>query len=204
VFLGPTFAVDAPAIIADIETTFPADPHDPAIASLLGRLQQGLVGLSGRLASVGKTVIGPNLVGADDSGRPILRLGLWVEDLGFPADPPSPPAFPLPRLSDDAARAGFGLVPLLPRARHLGLSDMPFGVSIAASALQTFVDAALAAHPDENVDSITVSMSPPSTVSTSYQGHVVLGLVPYTITIEETLGAQTRLGHRPVPADGHI
>jgi len=30
VFLGPTFAVDAPAIIADIETTFPADPHDPA------------------------------------------------------------------------------------------------------------------------------------------------------------------------------
>lgn len=190
VFLGPTFAVDAPAIVVDIEIPSPVDPHDPAVVSLLGRLQQGLAGLSGVLAGIGKTIIGPNLVTDASSGLPVLRLGLWVEDLGFPADPPAPPAFPLPRLSDAAAEAGFGLVQLLPRPHRTGLTDMPFAVSVATSALQAFVDAALAAHPNDNVDSITVSVSSPSTVTTTYQGHVALGLVPYTITVDETLGTQ--------------
>jgi Big-like domain-containing protein len=190
VFLGPTFAVDAPAIVVDIETPSPVDPHDPAVTSALGRLQQGLADLSGLLAGVGKTIIGPNLVTDGSSGLPILRLGLWVEDLGFPADPPAPPAFPLPRLSDTAAAAGFALVPLLPRPHRTGFTDMPFAVSIATSALQAFVAAALVARPDGNVDSITVSVSPPNTVTTTYQGHVALGLVPYTITVDETLGTQ--------------
>jgi hypothetical protein len=192
VFLGPSFTVAAPAIVVDIETPFSVDPHDPALASLLGRLQHGLVGLSGRLASVNKTIIGPNLVtAADPGGPPVLRLGLWVEDLGFPADPPSPPAFPLPRLPDAAAQAGFGLVPLLPRPHRTGFTDVPFAVSIATSALQTFVDAAQAEHHDGDVDSITVSVSPPSAVTTTYRGRVALDLVPYTITVDETLGTQS-------------
>lgn len=196
VFLGPVFAVDAPAIVVDIESPSPVDPHDPAVISLLGRLQRGLADLSGLLAGVGKTIIGPNLVTDGSSGLPILRLGLWVEDLGFPADPPAPPDFPLPRLSDAAAAAGFGLVPLLPRPHRTSLTDMPFAVSVTTGALQAFVAAALVAHPDDNVDSITVSVSPPNTVTTTYQGHVALGLVPYTITVDETLGTQ------PDPARG--
>ncbi len=190
VFLGPVFAVDAPAIVVDLESPSEIDPHDPAVISLLGRLQQGLTSLSDLLAAAGKTIIGPNLVTDTSSGPAISRLGLWVEDIGFPADPPSPPDFPLPRLSDAAAEAGFGLVPLLPRPHRTSLTDIPFAVSIATGALQTLTDAALAAHPDGNVDSITVSVSAPDTVTTSYHGRVALGLVPYTITIDETLGTQ--------------
>jgi len=201
VFVGPAFDVDAPAVVVDLQLPTAIDAHDSALVAALGRLQVALVGLSGQLAGAGKVLIGPNAVTAlDGDGLTILRLGLWVEDTGFITDPPDPPSFPLPRLRDEAAQAGFALVPLLPVGRRTGFTDLPFGVYVAQRSLQSLVDSALAAHPDGNVDSITVSLEAASTVVTTYAGRVVDGLVPYTITVAETLGLALDVPDGPVDA----
>jgi hypothetical protein len=198
VFLGPSFEIDAPAILLEINTPFTVDPEDPSIQSLLGRIQLGLVSTSTLLASAGKLIAGPNLVLARDAfGVTVLRIGLWVEDLGFPVQPPSPPDFPLPRLSDTAAAAGFAIAPLLPTPQRTGLTDLPFAVSISTAAMQDLVDASLASSHNDDVDSISVSVSTPNTVTTTYNGRVAEHLVPYTITVTETLGTAPIPGADP-------
>jgi Big-like domain-containing protein len=198
VFLGPSFQIDAPAIRLEIAmpSAFSIDPADPKVQALAGRMQQGLVQMSALLVSVGKLIAGPNLVLAQDpSGRTVLRIGLWVEDLGFTVQPPSPPQFPLPRLSDAAAATGFTLAPLLPRPEPVSNVDMPFAVSVAATVPQDLVDAALATmHGDDKPDAVTVSMWPegvwpyrlPNTVITEATGTSYE--VPWTITVTEVLG----------------
>jgi hypothetical protein len=198
VFLGPSFQIDAPAIRLEIAMppAFSIDPADPKIQALVGRIQQGLVQMSALLASAGKLIAGPNLMLAQDpSGSTVLRIGLWVEDLGFTVQPPAPPQFPLPRLSDTAATTGFTLAPLLPRAEPVSDVDMPFAVSVAETVLQDFVDAALATmHGDDKPDSVTVSMWPegvwpyrlPNTVITEATGTKYE--VPWTVTVTEVLG----------------
>jgi hypothetical protein len=205
VFLGPSFQIDAPAIRLEIALppAFSIDPADPKVQALAGRMQQGLVQMSALLASVGKLIAGPNLVLAQDrSGSTVLRIGLWVEDLGFTVQPPSPPQFPLPRLSDTAAATGFGLAPLLPRPEPVSDVDMPFAVSVAAAAMQDLLDAALASMSgSDKPDSITVSMwptgalevIPPNTVVTEAKGTVfdypwTETPIVWTMSVAETLG----------------
>jgi hypothetical protein len=197
VFLGPSFQIDAPSIRLEIESPFAVDPSDPKVQALLGALQQDLVPISTLLASADKLIAGPNLVLAQDaSGLTVLRIGLWIENLGFTVEPPAPPEFPLPRLSDTAAAAGFGLAPLLPRPHRSGLMDFPFAVSIARSAMQDLAGAALASSQDDDKpDSISVSVSPPSTVTTTADGSAYE--VPYTITVTETLGTAPIPGADP-------
>jgi hypothetical protein len=198
VFLGPVFEIDAPAMVLEVNVPSAVDPGDSSFQRLLGRIQQGLVPISTSLAAAGKLIAGPNVALAQDtSGLPVLRIGLWIEDIGFPVQAPSPPEFPLPRLSDTAATAGFALAPLLPTPHRRGLTDLPFAISISAAALQQLADAALASSPDQDVDSISVTVSAPDSVTTSYNGRVADRIVPYTITVTETLGTAPILGVDP-------
>jgi hypothetical protein len=117
VFTGPIFQVDFPAVLIDLLFPFPLDLSDPTTASrvhsLVSQIQTALTPLSISLGSVGKILAGPNLVAATDPlGRSVVRMGLWIEDPEFPVIAAAPPDFPLPRLSDPAAAAGFAIVPV--------------------------------------------------------------------------------------------
>ncbi len=201
VFTGPIFEVDSPAVLVDIISPFPIDPSDPKIVSLMSQIQQQLTPLSVFLASVGKMLAGPNLVVATNPlGVPVLRMGLWIEDSTFPVVAPAPPKFPLPRLSDQAASAGFATAPLL-LVPDLSLPDPPslpgpaFALSILVTTLQHLLDAVApalktaASQQDVSLESITVQTNSPGSVNTSFIGHLPLD-VPFSVNITETLGRQ--------------
>lgn len=218
VFTGPVFQVDAPAILADLLFPFPLDLNDPTTAARVNKMvsdiQNGLLPLSASLAGIGKIVAGPNLItGSDSFGRSVTRLGIWIEDAGFPVLPPSPPDFPLPRLSAQAAAAGFATVPVQ-LAPDVTLPDPPslpgpsFGLLIPVAALQHFLDAVAptvkvaAAQNDVTVDAITVTTNSPGSVTTSFTGELPLS-IGFSVTITEVLGTVALSGANPpqmVPA----
>jgi hypothetical protein len=122
-----------------------------------------------QLAALGKMVAGPNLItGMDPSGLNLLRLGIWVQDAGFPILLPQPPTFPLPRLNDQGAQAGFALADRLPVPVTLGLS---FAMSVPTTTLQSLVDAVFPQVKDAadgtfvTLDAIRAGTNPPDTVS---------------------------------------
>jgi hypothetical protein len=210
VFTGPIFAVDAPALELDIRPFIVHpndpifDPNDPKIQKLIGRIQQQLRPLSTLLASSGKVLIGPNLVVTNDSdGKPVVRMGLWIEDPAFPVVPSSPPDFPLPRLLPEAASASFNTVPLLP------VPEGPaFALSIPVTTLQTFLDAAApllktaASQQGASLESITVYTNSPGSVTTSFIGTGTAG-IPFSVSVTESLGTKSlpaALPHQSVPA----
>src|SRR5262249_14741838 len=107
VFAGPSFQVDVPALLIDLLSLIPITADDPQVLTLIREIQGQLGSLSDFLASTGKVLIGPNLI--VQSVTPVeslVRIGLWIEDPGFPVVPPSD-GFSLPRLSDAAANACF-------------------------------------------------------------------------------------------------
>jgi len=113
VFAGAVFQIDAPAVLVDALSLIPIKADDPKILALIGKIQGQLGSLSTTLASVGKVLIGPNLVVQPITpAESLLRVGFWIEDPSFPVVPPSA-AFPLPRLSDAAAVASFAATPVL-------------------------------------------------------------------------------------------
>ena len=198
VYVGPSLAIDAPAVRLEFQPPFLVDPTDPAIVGLLGRIQQGLVSVSSVLADAGLTLAGPNLVmGHAEFGAPVVRIGLWAERSGIALLPPSPPQFPLPRLADATAEAGFAGVPVQHLPPRSGLTDLPFAISIDLSALQTLVDAAVAVAGSNHVDSVSVTVAAPGTLITTIHGSGLHGLVPATVTITEHLTVTPVAGSDP-------
>ena len=202
VFTGPVFQIDSPAVVIDLFCPF-LNVNDPkAVArlnSLVSCIQNALVPFSMSLSSIGKILAGPNLLPATDSkGRSVLRMGLWIEDSGFPVVAASPPDFPLPRLSDEAAAAGFATVPVqlapdLSAPAPPGLVGPTFALFIPVATLQHLVDAvaptikSAASQNHVSVESIPVRTSSPASVVTSFVGDLPLS-VGFTVTITETLG----------------
>jgi len=218
VFTGPIFQVDSPAVLIDLLFPFPLDLSDPTTASrvhsLVSQIQTALTPLSISLGTIGKILAGPNLVAATDPlGRSVVRMGLWIEDPEFPVIAAAPPDFPLPRLSDQAAAAGFAIVPVQV-APDLSLPDRPslpgpsFALSISVTTLQHLLDAiaptvkSAASQNDVSVDAITVQTSSPGSVTTSFVGKLPLS-IGFTVTITEVLGTMTLSDAQPpqsVPA----
>ena len=206
VFTGAVFEVDLPAVLIDLFFPFALDLNDPTTASLMNswvsQIQTALIPLSTSLASVGKVLAGPNLFPATDPvGRTILRMGLWIEDSDFPVIAAAPPDFPLPRLLDQAAAAGFATV-AVQLAPPVSLPDPPslpgpsFALFIPIAALQHLLDAvtptvqAAASQNSVSVDTITVQTSSPGSVTTSFSGQLPGNLVGFTVTITEVLGTE--------------
>jgi hypothetical protein len=197
VFLGPVFQVDAPAILVEIINPIPLDPNDPKTGPLLNNLasqmQHALLPLFSQLASAGMLLAGPNFkLATNPLGVKVLRVGLWIEPATFPVLPPVLPAFPLPRLLDQAASESFDLVPLLPVPDPSGFSPS-FAMSVPITTLQRQVDAILptlqaaASSNDVSIDSIKVTTSGKGSVVTTISGSGPLD-IPFSATLTEALG----------------
>jgi len=208
VFTGPIFHAAPPAILVELLSPVPFDPDGPLLQRLVSQIQYALIPAANVLAGFGKVLAGPNLVtGKDPSGLFLLRLGIWVQDSGFPVVPAAPPTFPLPRLSDPGAQAGFALADRLPVPLNLGLS---FAVSIPAVTLQSLIDAVFpqvksaADGTFATVDSIRAGTIPPDTVSTTVHAHTLLD-IPVSATLTERLGVLLNpdLGQRLPAVVGH-
>lgn len=200
VFTGPVFEVDAPSVLVDIVVPSPVDIRSDPFPSLIGQFQRQLGNISASLASVGKVLAGPNLfLDTTSSTIPVLRIGLWIEDPTFPVLPPSGP-FSLPLLSDQAASAGFNTVPLLPVPTQ---NPFSFAISIPVTTLQKLLDAlapalkAAASQQGASLDSLTVQISSPGSVTTSFTGSGTLG-ISFSVSVTEALGT-TFLGDAQPP-----
>jgi hypothetical protein len=192
VFTGTVFQVDAPAVLLDLRTLIPITADDPQVLALIGRIQGQLGSLSATLASAGKVLIGPNLIVQPiNSVESLVRVGFWIENPDFPVVPPSA-AFPLPRLSDAAAAATFAATPVL-TIPNPGIFPS-FALSVPVTTLQHLVDATMstlktqASSQGFAIDTVTVQTSSPATVNTTVSGHILIGVVPASFTISETVG----------------
>ena len=152
------------------------------------------------LANLNKIVVGPNAIAVSDP-RPMLRVGIWIVDADFPhleLQPPSPPDFPLPRLTDDAAAGSFALVPLLspPPPGGVPPADNPlfgFAMSAPTSTLQLILDAmfpkiaAQAADHHFTVESAVITTDSSGAVTTTLSGSLPLD-ISMTASLTENLG----------------
>jgi hypothetical protein len=206
VFTGPQ--VDAPAIFVDFLNPLPLDPKDSKVISWMSQIQQRVQTLSDSLASIGKMLVGPNLVFINNpSSLQIMRLGFWIEDSSFSVVKPSPPDFPLPRLTDQAAAVGFAKVPVSTIPQLAGFSPS-FAFSIPVTTLQHLLDVVLptvqaaAASSHASVNTLTVQTNSAGSVSTTISGSALhLG---FSVTITEVLGTKTLENGQLVPAvTGH-
>jgi hypothetical protein len=194
--------VPPPAILIDLEPPFPTTPDDPSVQDLVSTVSQTLATQASQLTSAGLLLVGPNVIATQDAaGIPILRLGIWLLDAGFPVQPPAP-QFPLPRLSAPQAVAGFALVPPLRRGHRIGFTDTPFGVRVPQTTLQRLADFARVQAGNSDVESITVSVAPPATASTVVSGSH-LG-ISFSIDIEETLSVAPVAGVDPAQSIPHV
>ena len=195
VFTGPVFEAAAPALLIDIISPFKTNPTDSRVMAMLRQMQQQLAPLASRLASSGRMLAGPNVtLATNHAGAEVVRLGIWIEDPGFPVLLPAPPAWPLPRLSDEAAAAGFALVDLLP-VPHPDASTLgpAFAVAIPTTTLQKMIDAitpgikAAASDQGVNIHSVEVHVNSPGSVTVGFVGDALIG-IPFTVAVTETLG----------------
>jgi hypothetical protein len=192
VFAGAVFQSDVPAILIDLRSLFPINPVDPQIAKFITNIQNQLLSLSGALSSIGKILIGPNIISTPVAGtvESQTRVGFWIEDKGFPVVPPSSTS-PLPTLSAAAAADSFKKVPFLQVPNPVPFPT--FAISIPVTTLQHLLDTAAPSIKDSassqhlTVDTITVKTSAPATVATSISGHLPAD-VPLSVTISETVG----------------
>jgi hypothetical protein len=198
-----TVVVPAPAIVIDLEPPIPTAADDPFVQDLVSTVQQTLSTEAGQLASAGLLLVGPNVIATQDAaGIPILRLGLWLVDAGFPVVPPAPPQFPLARLSPAQAEAGFALVGPLRRGHRIGFTDTPFGVRVPQTTLQRLADFARVQAGNSDVEAITVTLADPNTASTVVTGSH-LG-ISFSIDIVETLSVAPLAGVDPAQSVPHV
>lgn len=198
-----TVVVPAPAVLIDLEPPAQVAADDATVLELVGAVQQAVAARAGALAGLGVVLAGPNVLATTDAaGIPILRVGLWLVDPGFPVVPPAPPQFPLPRLTQAQAEAGFALVPPLPRGHRVGFTDTPFGLRIPVTTLQRLVDLGVAQAGNDSVESVRVTATPPATVRTAVHGSF-LG-VGFDVDITETLSVTPVLDADPPQSLPHV
>jgi hypothetical protein len=191
VFTGPIFHAAPPAVLVEILSPVPFDLSDVRLTRLVSRIQYALIPAADQLAAIGKVVAGPNLaLGDAPQGLSRLRMGIWVQDQGFPVMPPLPPTFPLPRLNPPGAEAGFALAEELPVPLTFGAS---YAVSLPTSTLQSLVDAIFPQVKNavdgtfDTLNSIRAGTVPPDTVVTTVHADVVE--IPVKAAFIERLGA---------------
>jgi hypothetical protein len=192
VFTGPIFHAAPPAVLVELLSPVPFHTDGPGMTRLISQIQYALLPAAEQLAALGKIVAGPNLItGTDPSNLNLLRMGIWVQDAGFPVVQPQPPTFPLPRLNDPGAQSGFDLAARLPVPLTLGLS---FAMSIPTTTLQSLIDAVFPQVKEAadgtfaTLDAIRAGTNPPDTVSTSIDAHTLLD-IPVSAELTEKLGA---------------
>jgi hypothetical protein len=197
VFTGPIFHAAPPAVLVELLSPVPFHTDGPGMTRLVSQIQYALAPAADQLAAFGKLIAGPNLItGTDPSGLNLLRVGIWVQDAGFPVLPPQPPTFPLPRLNDPGAQAGFALADRLPVPLTLGLT---FAMSVPTTTLQSLIDAVFPQVKDAvdgtfaTLDAIRAGTRPPDTVTTSIDAHTLLD-IPVSAQLTEKLGAPLNPG----------
>jgi hypothetical protein len=201
----------APAVYVEIspELLDPANQNDQiAIHKLQLEIQKSLTKASSDLASIGQILAGPNLIVSDThpQGGLVLRLGVWIVGPAFPLLHPAD--LPLPVLPDPAVAPGFLAVPFLPLPPipdPITQGLIAFGISIPTTTLQSIVNDALpslnatASKKGVSLDSITITCSPPGTVTTSIVGRLTATVPPNPVngTITEMLGTTSVPGAQP-------
>ena len=208
VFTGPIFRTSPAAILLEVSLPRAVDPGDPKLHAMVGRVQHGLLPLSRALGSIGKVLVGPNLVAITGPSGPGLRFGLWIEDGDFPVMAAQPPDFPLPRLLPAAEGPCFDATPGLSVPPPRGFSP-GFALGIPVETLQRLLDAvapgvkAAAAQQDVRLDSLIASVMAPGSVTTSFsgEGHLLGIGVPFTVSATEVIGLTAATdGGAAVPA----
>ncbi len=192
-----------PAVLIDLATITNIPADSPSVQHLLSVVSKQIANFSllSDLASQNKIVVGPNAIAVSEP-RPMLRIGIWILDYDFaPTElrAPSLPDFPLPRLTDDAAAACFGLVPVLPAPPPGGVppADNPlfgFAMSVPTSTLQLILNAVfpqIAAQAADNhftLQSAVINVNSTGAVTTTFSGSLPIG--DATASLTENLGVQ--------------
>lgn len=215
VFAGLRFV--APALLADFSVLV---ENNDQLNVLAANLQNQLPSIAQKIASLpltaqiqsaGKMLVGPSILPVS-TGRPKIRLGLWILDYNFaPGELIQPTQnFPLPQLKPDAAAGSFALAPLLnppPPAAPVSPATQPFfgfALSVPTTTLQAILDVLLpqivsqAASNDFDVSSATIQTNASGTVTTTISGSILN--VSTTIKLEETLGIRQRSSGSFMPA----
>jgi hypothetical protein len=191
-----------PAVLIDLApiANIPANSHIVQHMLSVIAKQMGSLSLVNDLANLNKIVVGPNAI-AISAPRSMLRIGVWILDGDFPQLellPPSPPDFPLPRLTDDAAAQCFSLSPLLSPPPPGGVPPADnalfgFAMSVPTSTLQLILDAmfpqikAKAADHDFKVESAVITTDSTGSVTTTLSGSPSIGF-SLTASLTENLG----------------
>jgi hypothetical protein len=208
VFTGPIFRTSPAAILLEVSLPLAVAPGDPKLHAMVGRVQHSLLPLSRALGSIGKVLVGPNLVATIGPNGPGLRFGLWIEDGDFPVMAAQPPDFPLPQLLPAAEGPCFNATPGLSVPPPRGLSP-GFALGIPEQTLQRLLDAvapgvkAAAAQQDVRLDTLIALVMAPGSVTTSFSGEGdLLGIgVPFTVSVTEAIGLKAATsGGSAVPA----
>ena len=204
VWVGPAFAIAPASVLFEL---YPL--HVIQIDSQwVGEIQQHLTSMQALAANYGLNVAGPaiTLDPTRNGNVGVLRIGLWITDYPFGAAPASPAAgLPLPTLSQAQAALCFAATPPAPQAYGLAAVWLP------TTTLQTLLNAAVsktaaaAAKYDVTVNTLTVSTSPPNTVTVTADITAPGG--NDTIGVTETLGTTTvswETGDPNVPTQLHV
>ena len=205
VWVGPAFAIAPASVLVELYLTQAIQIG----SQWVGEVQQHLTSMQALAAEYGLNVAGPAItLDLTRNGKfGVLRIGLWITDHPFGAVPASPTAgLPLPTLSEAQAALCFAATPQVPPAGG------PAGVWLPTTTLQTLVNAAdptiVAAGARHNitVNTLTVSTSPPDTVTLTADCTFALNQGG-TIGVTETLGATTvswETGDPTLPTELHV
>jgi hypothetical protein len=202
VFVGPPFQIAPAAALAELIWPAPSTQLTPSLVSRWTLLiQQHLAPLAALLAKYGLILAGPRMVLDQDTN--VLRIGLWLGDLAFPAVPAAASGPPLPNLSDTQAAVCFAVTPnvLVP-------GSGAFAVSIPTTTLHNLLDAAwptivtVAARHDLTLETFNVTTTPPNIVSTTMSGWLPAD-TPVGVSFTETLGTEVRAPGSRVPTILH-
>lgn len=204
VWVGPAFAIAPASVLVELYVDKPSllqmTQADQAelFSKWAGEAQQHLTSMQALAAKYGLNVAGPAIT-LDESRSPAtLRIGLWITDYPFGAVPASPgQGLPLPTLSQAQAALCFAATPqVLAGGYPVGLGPTS-AVWLPTTTLQTLVNAAgpmivaAGARHGITVNTLTVSTSPPDTVTVTADCTFTLDDQGGTIGVTETLGTTT-------------
>jgi hypothetical protein len=202
VWVGPAFAIAPASVLVElyVDELSLLQMTQTAQAELfskwVGEVQQHLTSMQTLAAKYGLNVAGPAITLDESQSPAVLRIGLWITDHLFGAVPASPgQGLPLPTLSEAQAALCFAVTPQVLAGGYLERDTLAeAAVWLPTTTLQTLADAAapmiVAAGARHNitVNTLTVSTSPPNTVTMTADCTFTLDGQPGTIGVTETLG----------------